>query len=180
MTLTDTSPEGQNEPGNCCDGCALGRRAFLRNATLAALGMAVAIAEKGAATESLPIGFVRGRRDGRTEKAYPVPSADGVTIDRDDDVILVRHAGHVYAFGLACPHQNTALRWVTDEGGRFECPKHHSKYQPDGTFISGRATRSMDRFAIRHQGNEIFVDLDRLYEQDKQQAEWGAALVALS
>ena len=162
-----------------CGGCDLGRRGFLRNTALVALGIAAAMAGTATPVEALPIGFLSGRPAG-SEKAYPIPTADGVTIDRDDDVILVRHAGHVYAFGLSCPHQNTALRWVTDEGGRFECPKHHSKYQPDGTFISGRATRSMDRFAIRHQGNEIFVDLDRLYEQDKQQAEWGAALVALS
>lgn len=179
MTTTDTTPAWQREPDNCCEGCALGRRAFLRNATLAALGMAAAIAGQGSATEPLPIGFIAGRRLGRSEKAYPLPGADGVSIDHDDDVILVRHAGRVYAFSLACPHQNTALRWETDEGGQFECPKHHSKYRPDGTFISGRATRGMDRFAIRQEGNQVFVNLDQLYEQDQRPTDWAGAVIVL-
>ena len=58
----------------------------------------------------------------------------------------MRFQGVVYAFNLSCPHQNTALKWQPDDQ-RFQCPKHKSRYQPDGTFISGRATRGMDRLA---------------------------------
>jgi Rieske Fe-S protein len=80
---------------------------------------------------------------------------------------------------LACPHQNTALRWI-EKDHRFQCPRHHSKYEPDGTFISGRATRSMDRYAIRREGANIVVDFSTLHEQDTDPAGWSAALVHLS
>lgn len=104
--------------------------------------------------------------------------ADGVSIDKANEVILVRHGGSVYAFALSCPHQNTALRWNADEG-RFQCPKHKSRYQPDGTFISGRATRNMDRLPIRREGGNVVVDVDRMFESDKDEAGWKAAVVAL-
>jgi len=63
--------------------------------------------------------------------------------------------------------------------GRFQCPKHKSKYEPDGTFISGRATRNMDRYAIKRAGMEVEVALEVLYRNDKQPAEWTAAVVVL-
>ena len=84
----------------------------------------------------------------------------------------------VYAFALACPHQNTALRWRANDQ-RFQCPKHESKYKPDGTFISGRATRNMDRLPIKRAGDALIVDVDVAYKSDSQPAEWAAAKVAL-
>ena len=109
---------------------------------------------------------------------YAMPTADGVTIDRKEQVILVRHAGHVYAFALACPHQNTALRWV-DKEQMFQCPRHKSRYQPDGTFISGRATRSMDRFAVRIVDAQVEVVLDRVFRQDEDPSGWAAAVIVI-
>jgi nitrite reductase/ring-hydroxylating ferredoxin subunit len=115
---------------------------------------------------------------GPAESAFPLPAADGVTIDRATQVILVRFQGRAYAFNLACPHENTALRWK-ERDGRFQCPRHESKYLPDGTFVSGRATRNMDRLAIRRDGDRLVVNLDRLYRSDQQPQEWGAAAVSL-
>jgi nitrite reductase/ring-hydroxylating ferredoxin subunit len=96
-----------------------------------------------AATDAvaLPVAFgtaVGG--SGGSERRYPIPDKDGVTIDRSSQVIVVRYQQHLYAFNLACPHENTALKWLPKDG-RFQCPKHESRYQPTGTFIDGRATR---------------------------------------
>lgn len=113
------------------------------------------------------------------ELTYPLPAADGVTIDKANEVILVRWKSQAYAFALSCPHQNTALRWLDNPDSRFQCPKHKSKYQPDGTFISGKATRNMDRFAIRKNGKNLIVNLARLYRNDKQGSDWAAAKVAV-
>ena len=99
-------------------------------------------------------------------------------IDREQEVILVRWQGAVYAFNLSCPHQRTALRWNGGDA-QFQCPKHHSKYRPDGTFVSGRATRGMDRFSISRSGDEIVVDVDAMHKEDKDQAGWDAAVVHL-
>ena len=84
------------------------------------------------------------------------PAEDGVTIDKDHEVILARYQQAVYAFSLSCPHQKTPLRWQAEDH-TFRCPKHKSRFQPDGVFVDGRATRSMDRYAIRREGNEVWV-----------------------
>jgi nitrite reductase/ring-hydroxylating ferredoxin subunit len=116
--------------------------------------------------------------DHRDEKRYPIPSADGVSIDKDNSVIVARAAGKVYAFSLACPHQNTALRWNADDH-QFQCPKHKSRYREDGEFIEGRATRNMDRLAVRRDGATLVVDIDALIQQDEHPAEWAAAFVGV-
>jgi len=86
----------------------------------------------------------------------------------------------VYAFALSCPHQNTALKWDERDHG-FQCPKHHSKFQPDGAYIpgSGRATRNMDRYAIQMQPSGVTVDLDKVFEEDSDGPQWTAAVVRL-
>ena len=114
----------------------------------------------------------------RTEKSYPIPSADGVAIDKEESVIVARAGAKLFAFSLACPHQNTALRWDSSNK-RFQCPKHRSRYQPDGVFIDGRATRGLDRFAVRRDGESLIVNLDALYQEDKNPTEWAAAFVPL-
>jgi Rieske Fe-S protein len=112
------------------------------------------------------------------QRSYPIPASDGATIDRTEEVIVARLHQQAFAFNLACPHENTALRWRAEDM-RFQCPRHGSKYQPDGTFISGRATRNMDRFAVQRSGDAIVVDINRLFRSDQQPALWAAAVVPL-
>jgi cytochrome b6-f complex iron-sulfur subunit len=54
----------------------------------------------------------------------------------------------VLALYNVCVHLGCLYAWqpVTF---RFECPCHGSKYQKDGTYISGPAPRSLDRFVIQ-------------------------------
>ena len=126
----------------------------------------------------VPVVEAAGAQASSGETAYPVPAADGVSIDRAAQVIVVRFQQHAYAFNLACPHENTALRWKEREGC-FQGPRHESRYQPDGTFISGRATRNMDRFAVRREGDRLVVDVDHLFRSDQQPREWAAATVSV-
>jgi nitrite reductase/ring-hydroxylating ferredoxin subunit len=174
-----TSEDTKKGSTSGCDGCALtDRRSFL--VTTARL-IAAALAGIGLDSEraaALPVHSVIPLRSGEADSVYPIPATDGVTIDRDNDVIVVRYQGKVFAFSLACPHQNTALRWLQADN-RFQCPKHKSKYAPDGTFLSGRATRSMDRFALRKDGTNIVVDTNRMLQQDKNAKEWEAAWVTV-
>jgi nitrite reductase/ring-hydroxylating ferredoxin subunit len=160
-----------------CEGCPLvpDRREFLRSVSALALG-AIAL---GLPIRSASAKVLASAVTGRKQLSYAVPTADGADIDRGNDVILVRYQNEVFAFNLSCPHQNTALRWNETEM-RFQCPKHHSQYQPDGEFITGRATRNMDRLAIRRDAsNNIVVDPDTLYRSDEDAAEWKAAVVKL-
>jgi Rieske Fe-S protein len=167
MTNRDTSDD--------CGRCTLlGRREFLRDAAYAA----AALAALGATAGAMPVNLMHAIAVNGEQATYPIPAADGVNIDKKQEVIIARAGNQVFAFELACPHQNTALRW-NDKDHEFQCPKHHSRYKPDGTFINGRATRNMDRFAVTKQGSNLVVELDKVFEQDKDGAGWKAAVVTL-
>ncbi len=127
---------------------------------------------------ALPVAFGASVAAAGSERRYPIPASDGVSIDRKDQVIVVRYRGQGYAFNLACPHENTALKWLPKDG-RFQCPKHESQYQPSGVFTTGRATRNMDRLGIRVEDNMLVVDLNKFYQSDKNPSGWAAATVAL-
>jgi len=147
-----------------CNSCSGSRRGFLQQ--LAALGLTL-----------LPVAFVDGLAQG-SEHRYPFPATDGVTIDRTTGVIVVRSQGQVYAFNLSCPHENTALKWLPKDM-RFQCPKHESKYTPNGTFTSGRATRNMDRLNIRRDRDMLVVDLSHMLKSDTDPAGWAAAAITV-
>ncbi len=151
------------------------RREFLQGMGALAAAVLASLGASPAEVRGARVTIATGSGTG-DERRYPLPAADGVTIDHDNDVIIARYQNRIYAFSLSCPHQNTALRWLAAEG-RFQCPRHESKYKPDGQFISGRATRNMDRFAVKKDGNDLVVDLDRLFQSDTQPADWAAASV---
>ena len=150
-----------NESTYNCDGCPVDRRVFLGQAVFAIL--AACGVTRVSATDALTLWG--------GEATYPIPPEDGVQIDKEREVILVRHQGLVYAFALSCPHQKQSLRWKEGEA-RFECPKHKSKYQPNGSYISGRATRAMDRHPIRREGSTVRVELTTKVRRDKELERW--------
>ncbi|MEZ4456201.1 MAG: Rieske (2Fe-2S) protein [Gemmatimonadales bacterium] len=174
----DSDFAGRDGCGGNCDSMG-DRRAFLREAASIAAAALFTLGVTGRAAVAMPIAPAAGRRvRGGQGVSYPIPPADGVSIDKKNEVILVRNQGTVYAFALSCPHQNTALRWNQSEG-QFQCPKHTSKYQPDGTFLSGRATRNMDRLPIRRDGGNVIVDVEHVFESDQDKAAWQGAAVHL-
>ena len=177
--------DGKDVPAgerNGCQGCAIvDRRDFLRDAGLAVAGVLVALGALPSLAAAAPLEFVTSVGGGREDKAYPIPAKDGTQLDKENQTIITRWQNKVYVFSLACPHQNTALRW-SDKEHQFECPKHHSRFEADGIYLkdSGRATRNMDRFAVRKDGNNVVVNLDKLYQEDEDEAAWKAAFVALT
>lgn len=170
-----------SEPGltrTSCEECPLHtRRDFVRD-TLQAVALSIGAAALPSLLPARPAFAKPSRVDG-VERRYPLPAADSVTIDRDADIIVARAGANVYAFSLACPHQRTALRWE-DANDRFRCPKHKSIFTADGALVEGKATRHMDRFAVRRDGAALVVDDTRLYRFDRQPAEWAAAVVRVA
>jgi Rieske Fe-S protein len=160
-----------------CETCPLvtNRRDFVRDA---AFGIAGVMATFGLArsASAMPVSMIKALARGKTGITYAIPASDSVQIDRENEVILARYQNAVYSFNLSCPHQRTALRW-NDVDKQFQCPKHHSKYDPKGDFISGRATRSMDRLAITRQGANVVVDIDQMYKEDEDTPQWTSAFV---
>jgi Rieske Fe-S protein len=163
-----------------CAACAGAdsRRDFLKQAAFAISGVLIGMAAGPAEAAALPV--VEGQPLGASgaDLTYPIPAADGATIDRDNGVIVVRFQGKVFAFNLSCPHENAAVRWKAAVN-RFECSRHDSKYEPNGAYTSGRATRNMDRFPVKRIGDTIAVDVSRLIQSDTQKTQWEAAAIAL-
>jgi hypothetical protein len=56
---------------------------------------------------------------------------------------------------------------------------NQSKYRPDGTFVSGRATKGMDRFSITRAGTELVVDVNAMHKEEQDRAGRGAAVLHL-
>jgi Rieske Fe-S protein len=167
------------EPKPDCSSCTLhGRRDFLLDAFRAGVAVLAAIGMAPGTAAAMPLRWVEALAANGQTRSYPIPSGDGVQIDKENEVILARSGKSMYAFALSCPHQNTALRWDAGDN-RFQCPKHKSRYRPDGTFIEGRATRSMDRYAVQLSGASIVVDLDKLIQEDMDNAAWTQAVVTL-
>lgn len=167
-----------------CAGCAHGgqagsRREFIRGAAVTLAGMFAAAGVAPDRLAALPFAWAEGRPGTGGELTYPLPPSDSVTIDRDNELILVRWASRMYAFALSCPHQRTMLKW-RERDRQFQCTKHKSKYEPDGTFVSGRATRGMDRYPIRVSGDRVLVDTARAILQDEDESAWRSASVAVS
>jgi len=158
-----------------CEHCD-SRRTFLQSGGCLALALAASVAVPRELWAQ-PIEVITGASAG-SEKTYGIPAADGVNVDRDAQVILVRSQNHAFAFALSCPHQNAAVRWAP-AASQFQCTKHDSKYRQDGTYTSGRATRNMDRFAIRRDAQSLIIDLDKVFKSDVDAAGWAAAVVAL-
>lgn len=175
MNLPVHNKQAEDECGACLAG---DRREFLRDAAALVASALVGLGLSPERAHALQLQTVIPLRMAGEEVTYPVPAGDGAVIDKARDLILARQATAVYAFSLACPHQRTALKWLGDQG-RFQCPKHQSKYRPDGSYISGRATRSMDRFAIRSDGGNVVVNLSKLSREDRDRAAWSAAVVWL-
>jgi nitrite reductase/ring-hydroxylating ferredoxin subunit len=172
------SPEDSLE--DCSGDCfaSASRRRFLRDSFVAAASALVAVGMGSSTAFAMPLEIIESVRRAGDNVSYAIPAADGAQIDKKNEVILVRWQNAVYAFNLSCPHQNTALKWDDRDKG-FACPKHHSRFTPAGDYIedSGRATRNMDRFAITRDATGVRVDLEKLYEADKDTAEWTAAVV---
>ena len=157
----------------------LSRRSFLESTACGLGGEIAAGALLPAHLRALPMHMIDGTPIGTgAERAFPIPVADSVNIDREISMILVRAQGKVFAFALSCPHEHAAVRW-SGKSGRFECTKHDSKYLPDGKYISGRATRNLDRFPIRKDGANVVVNLDAVFRSDLAADGWAAAEVVV-
>lgn len=154
------------------------RRAFVRGAA-AALGALAALGLSGEEAMALPVRVVRGRRGRSGGKRYPMPTSDGVVFDDAEGIVIVRRGELAWALLATCPHKAVVkIKWQGDEH-RFQCPKHESRYEVNGTFIEGKATRNLDRLPVRKDGRELVVDVDTVLESDKDASGWAAAAAHL-
>ncbi|MGD2156752.1 MAG: Rieske 2Fe-2S domain-containing protein [Anaerolineales bacterium] len=61
---------------------------------------------------------------------------------------LVRTDDGIAALYKVCTHLGCLYGW-NDQENKFICPCHGSQFEYDGTYISGPAPRSLDRFVVQ-------------------------------
>lgn len=169
--MSDQSSHDSCSPEtDCVD--AGGRRAFLKEGLMAFAALA-ALGASASSLGALTRVYSTGRASGDTIR-YPLPTADGATIDAPNKIILVRYSGAVHAFSLECPHRRTPIEWQSAQA-RFFCRKHKSTFRPEGTLIQGKAKRNLDRYAVRIDGTEVVVDTATKIRSDQNAEAWAAA-----
>jgi len=148
------------------------RRTFLKEGLMAVAAL-TAVAGASVPLEAMTRGYVVGATAGAelATISYPIPTTDGATIDRANQVILVRYQGMVHALARECPHKGTMVDWQPAQN-RLYCPKHKSTFTANGTRIQGKSPRSMDRHPIRLEGGKLVVDTATVIEGDG--ANWAA------
>lgn len=159
-------------------GLATDRRTFLRDGLLAVAAL-TAVAGGAAPLHALAREYALGEGLPGDVVSYPLPAADGATIDKVNRVILVRYQGMVHAFSLECPHKGTMITWEP-QNSRFFCPKHKSTFKPEGTRIQGKAPRNLDRFAVRVEEGKVLVEKAREIDSKKDAEGWAAAGVRVA
>jgi nitrite reductase/ring-hydroxylating ferredoxin subunit len=84
---------------------------------------------------------------------------------RDEQVILVRHEGKLYACSALCTHKTAHLKVVD---GQIRCPSHGSRFGDDGKVTKGPARKDLPRFAIKSDSaGKLTVDRSKKFEKEK-------------
>src|SRR5579872_3333794 len=93
---------GDATTSDSCEGCALAkamaRRAFLRDAALATAAIFATLGVASSEARAMPVRLASALSTHEDERTYPIPNADGATIDKEESVIVVRWQGSVYVF----------------------------------------------------------------------------------
>ena len=81
-------------------------------------------------------------------QANPLDSlqaGQGAVIELDGQQVAVYkdEAGQVVKLSPVCPHQGCTVAWNAQEG-TWDCPCHASRFEADGTRISGPATSGLE------------------------------------
>jgi nitrite reductase/ring-hydroxylating ferredoxin subunit len=88
--------------------------------------------------------------------AYPI------TLD-DTRLALYRIDGAVHAVDDVCTHEYVRLSDGTLTGRVIECPLHRARFDVvSGRCLARPAERDLETYAVRVDGDAVFVSLDRI------------------
>ncbi len=142
-------PEASSVPEAQAQEPKLNRREFLNIAWLASLGFLTLSLGGLTVLFGLPR-FKEGEFGGIVTfgavSDLPTPDVAPVNLPKVKMWISNNPAG-LLALYKVCVHLGCIYAW-NDQEFKFICPCHGSQYQHDGTYISGPAPRSLDRFVI--------------------------------
>ena len=99
-------------------------------------------------------GWQRVAREGEIEEGQPFAARLG-----DKDIVLVRHAGEIFALDGICPHAYALMADGFMNGAEIECPLHAACFNiRTGKFLDGPAgTGDLATYAVRIADGEVMV-----------------------
>ncbi len=88
-----------------------------------------------------------------------VPATDAPPVAKTDGKfwLVQSESEGPKAIYMVCTHLGCLYKWEPSTV-RFECPCHGSKFTKDGFYIEGPASRSLDTFDLRVEGDTVVVD----------------------
>jgi nitrite reductase/ring-hydroxylating ferredoxin subunit/uncharacterized membrane protein len=76
----------------------------------------------------------------------------------DLDVLLVRHAGRIYAMDDRCTHRGCSLHeGKLNDDETVTCPCHGSTFRLDGSIVKGPATAAQPAFTVRTNAGNVEI-----------------------
>jgi Rieske Fe-S protein len=117
------------------------RRRFLKGTLVAgAAAVIAACTPKGGAPAD-------SQGDESSEEADPVEAlarSQGKVMELDGEEVAVYkdEEGDVVKLSPVCPHQGCTVGWNASED-TWDCPCHASRFEPDGSYISGPANEDL-------------------------------------
>ncbi|HSF81438.1 MAG TPA: Rieske 2Fe-2S domain-containing protein [Anaerolineales bacterium] len=142
MTAKQNEAESEKQPVN--------RREFLNLAWLASLG--ILTVNLGGVTYLFAMPrFKEGEFGGifTVGKVSELPSAGSPPVNYPKVKLWLSNTEQgVVGLYKVCTHLGCLYNW-DEQGNRFLCPCHGSQFEANGTYITGPAPRSLDRFVIR-------------------------------
>lgn len=70
--------------------------------------------------------------------------------------IVIDDRAHVTAFSPRCTHLGCAYHWQANRN-EFVCPCHGSVFSKNGDVVSGPANRPLDRYAVKVNGDRLWL-----------------------
>ncbi|MBE0409197.1 MAG: Rieske (2Fe-2S) protein [Anaerolineales bacterium] len=143
------------------NGTVMNRREFINLAWLISMGFLVVNLGGVTYLFSLPR-FRAGEFGGQfvlgnAREVFPPPGEAPVIFPKGKFWLVRTSDNLVVAIYNVCTHLGCLYNW-DNQTVRYRCPCHGSEFQLDGTYISGPAPRSLDRFVMHlvdAQGNEV-------------------------
>ena len=116
------------------------RRRFLKGTLMAgAAAVIAACTPKGA-----PAGSQGGESGEEADPVEALARGEGEVMELDGEKVAVYKddAGNVAKLSPVCPHQGCKVEWNASED-TWDCPCHASRFEPDGSYISGPANEDL-------------------------------------
>jgi 3-phenylpropionate/trans-cinnamate dioxygenase ferredoxin component len=96
-------------------------------------------------------------------KTSDIPEGRALRVVVDGiEVLLCNHEGTIYALEDVCTHDGAPLDQGQLEGSRIVCPRHGANFDVrTGEALTLPAVLPLPTYAVRIEGDDVFVDTDR-------------------